>query len=1655
VTVTITGTNDGPNSSPSVVANLTTASGQVTEDMSVNGSNEIAANGTVAFQDIDLIDTHTASFVNLSSHAAAALPGFIDDTTYIGTFELAPVSEDNADTNDIGSVGWTFTLDNSDPILQSLAFNESITQIYRVTVWDTHGGHTYQDVTVTIAGTNDAPVVVAGSTTATGGVTEDVGVSGGNIAASGAIGFQDVDLIDAHTASFVAKSSTSSAHLPGFGDNSTYIGTFALNPVSESNADTINTASVGWTFTLDDSNSVLQSLAAGQTITQIYTVKVDDGHGGAVTQDVTVTITGTNDAPIIVAGSTAASGAVTEDVGVSGSNIAASGAIGFQDVDLTDAHAASFVVKSSTSTAMLPGFTDDDTYIGTFALNPVSENSGDTTDTGSVGWTFTLDNSDSVLQSLAFGETITQVYTVKLDDGHGGIVTQDVTVTITGTNDAPTIVAGSTAATGGVTEDAGVSGGNIATSGTIGFSDPDLIDVHSTNIAQLSSHASLLLDGFADNVTFLGDFTVDPVSEDSGDLDATASVNWSFALENDNPLLQSLPLNQTITQVYRLSISDGHGGSVYQDVTVTITGTNDIPTVSAALTDEVAEGSASFAKNLLSGASDLDDGETATLGVTDVTYSVDGGVSSSTAPAGVSLSGHTLSVDPTDPAFDHLAVGSSTTIVVSYNVTDAQGATVPQTETVTITGTNDTPTVSAALTDEADEGSAAFSRNLLEGAADADDGATLYVGNLSFTVDGGSASTVPPAGVSLSGNMLSIDPTDPAFGHLTVNQHTIIEVVYDIVDEHGAAVHQIETVTINGVDSPSGSAPVVDLNGSGEAGVNVTVSIAPDNLSHDLFDIQTTLVSAAGGTIDHGYITVDGAVGATLGFEGIEFGPYLPYRGITITFSLDVGPSHLPGYELSGTADAADYAELFTHFHYSSWYPQSATITMVVSDGIADSAPATATVNVEPPASWDVFTGDGDGSSWIDDQNWSLGHAPGVPDYAYIATGTGVDLDLEEDLVEVHQLHLSNDTQLNLTGDGGVLRVDDAFINLGQNGVSVASADLELPGYVLNVGSIDAEGGSDIFFGGPAGSIVDNYLGGIISAVDGGYVLFTNVFLNGGEIDSIGQDSLVEFNGTTVAHATLHGESGGIFRTRPDTGTTVIFDGSGGVYARVAIEAGTDVIVSPNTTLEMLGEIHNAGNVTLAGNAAGAAVMQIDGDVTLTGHGNLNLLNPTYAVVISQNATPATLELAGQTVTGTGHLGGGALNLINDAGSVIDANIDIAGDRLWIETGAGTFTNHGLVVSSGAGGLDVAGDVMNDGTLQANAGLLEVHGAVTGHGHANIGGGIMRFDAASDADVVFNSPAVGRLVLGAVANFTGSVGGFSDGDAIDLDGIDQADVSLIDNAGVLELHYGQLAGQFISLGYFTTSNAPANFHLSSDGSGGTLVTFDAGPLIDTTHFLVTHNVAGTETVSGLEIVGSESMGPFTLTAYAAAPGSSITPPTDSGSLNHINSDLLTGVTYDPGSLPPQIDMITMTVTDNFGAGDTVHFVFNEAGDAPNLALTGTSGKDVIFGNGYDSILTGLGGTDQFVFTPTTDPQAPSHDTIADFALGEDRIDLRAFAEVDSGNIETWLGTHTGQNPANSADALITLDTGDTITLTNVNASTLHANSFIVSQQFVI
>src|SRR5262245_43531342 len=162
-----------------------------------------------------------------------------------------------------------------------------------MSVCDGHGGTATQTVTITINGTNDAPVIT--SATQSGSVTENDTAE--THTRSGAVAFTDADTLDTHTVTFAPQGSG-------------YLGTFALDP---SHIDTGNGGSIGWSFSV--AGRALDFLQGGVVLTQKYDVTVSDGHGGTATQTVTITINGTNDAPVIT--SATQSGSVTEDTDLS------------------------------------------------------------------------------------------------------------------------------------------------------------------------------------------------------------------------------------------------------------------------------------------------------------------------------------------------------------------------------------------------------------------------------------------------------------------------------------------------------------------------------------------------------------------------------------------------------------------------------------------------------------------------------------------------------------------------------------------------------------------------------------------------------------------------------------------------------------------------------------------------------------------------------------------------------------------------------------------------------------------------------------------------------------------------------------------------------------------------------------------------------------------------------------------------------------------------------------------------------------------------------------------------------------------------------------------------------------------------------------------
>ncbi|PMZ69425.1 beta strand repeat-containing protein, partial [Pseudomonas sp. FW305-70] len=367
-TVQFSGMNDG------VTVNLETQAGMVTEDADTTASatDSLTASGTIVFNDVDLSDTHMATFAPAAGNA-----------THLGTFVLSPVSEAANAAN--GSVQWTYNLSNG--AAQYLAQGQTVTETYLVTISDGHGSTVTQNVTITITGTNDAPTVTAAEIEG-GAVTED-----GTTVASGSFAFGDVDLADdAHVATVSAPAGA--------------LGTLVATVNDESTGDAAG--SVGWTYTLN--NSAAQYLAEGQTKTEVFTVTLTDDFGATVTKDVTITLTGSNDAPVLSFATGNDAGAVQEDI-----KLSVSGQFSSADID-HDATATWSINGSPTGT------------YGSIAV----DNSGQWTYTLANG----TDGVASAVQSLKAGESHNEVFSVQVSDGLGGVDTQLVTITVTGSNDA-------------------------------------------------------------------------------------------------------------------------------------------------------------------------------------------------------------------------------------------------------------------------------------------------------------------------------------------------------------------------------------------------------------------------------------------------------------------------------------------------------------------------------------------------------------------------------------------------------------------------------------------------------------------------------------------------------------------------------------------------------------------------------------------------------------------------------------------------------------------------------------------------------------------------------------------------------------------------------------------------------------------------------------------------------------------------------------------------------------------------------------------------------------------------------------------------------------------------------------------------------------------
>ncbi|HEY8618351.1 Ig-like domain-containing protein [Phenylobacterium sp.] len=410
---------------------------------------------------------------------------------------------------------------------------------------------------------------------------------------------------------------------------------------------------------------------------------------------------------------------------------------------------------------------------------------------------FTLDPNDPTFDRLPPG--VPQVVTVSygVSDGVATPVEARVELTVIGVNDIPTV-------TGPVAGFATEGAGAVTLSALSGATDAD--------------------DGAVLAVVDL------PVSLPAGvTYDAAGK---SFTLDPSHAAYNGLAAGGTRIISISYGVSDGTA-TTRQTASWTLTGTNDAPNVAAPLTASGSEGAAAVTLSALAGAADVDDG--AVLSVVDLPASLPAGVTYDAASKSFTL-------DPSNTAYDSLAVGQSQTVTVAYGVSDGT-ATVAQTVSWTVTGANDAPLVAGTVTGSAAEGGAPVTLSALHGASDPDTGAVLSVGGLPASL---------PDGVSYdpAAQTFRLDPSHASYNSLAAGQTRTVSVTYGVTDG-SAATPQTVTWTLTGTnDAPT----AVGDTAAVAAHQSVTIDVLTNDSDPDGGDTKTLVSVSSSSAGGHAHI---------------------------------------------------------------------------------------------------------------------------------------------------------------------------------------------------------------------------------------------------------------------------------------------------------------------------------------------------------------------------------------------------------------------------------------------------------------------------------------------------------------------------------------------------------------------------------------------------------------------------------------------------------------------------------------------------------------------------------------------------------------------------------------------------------------------------------
>src|SRR5947207_1267047 len=300
-------------------------------------------------------------------------------------------------------------------------------------------------------------------------------------------------------------------------------------------------------------------MKAGASVSDNFTVFVKDGSNGTASTAVNFAITGTNDNPTVKIGR--ASCREREDSAGAAGTVKKRITLTKADPDTGDAAVYDGTALTSNGWATSNGgvtYTQTGLY-GTATL---------TTATGVVS--YALNDADTDTNALAAGASVSDNFTIYVKDGSNGTASTAVNFAITGTNDNPTVTAGAQSVQ---LVEAGVgTAGTAATSITLTKADPD------TGDAAVYDGTALTSNGWA---TSNGGVTYTQTGLYGTATLTTATGLVSYALNDADTDTNALAAGASVSDNFTVYVKDGSTLSLRDALPISITGTNDNPTVTA------------------------------------------------------------------------------------------------------------------------------------------------------------------------------------------------------------------------------------------------------------------------------------------------------------------------------------------------------------------------------------------------------------------------------------------------------------------------------------------------------------------------------------------------------------------------------------------------------------------------------------------------------------------------------------------------------------------------------------------------------------------------------------------------------------------------------------------------------------------------------------------------------------------------------------------------------------------------------------------------------------------------------------------------------------------------------------------------------------------